>query len=103
MTFLKMDQLLLNHSDKNYEDDLAYVFNVCKDDIDPMQVRTEAFSMSTMFQGSNCTNFSVILERLESLHPTKHALIPNKSIMDKTAFLYHVSGFPLTYNNLTLR
>ena len=33
--------------------------------------------MSTMFQGSNCTNFSVIFERLESLHPTKHALIPN--------------------------
>ena len=76
MTFLKMDQLLLNHSDKNYEDDLAYVFNVCKDDIDPMQVRMEAFSMSTMFQGSNCTNCSVIRERLESLHPTKPALIP---------------------------
>ena len=77
MTFLKMDQLLLHHSDKNYEDNLAYVFNVYKDDIDPMQVRTEAFSMSTMFQGSNCANFSVILERLESLHSTKHALIPN--------------------------
>ena len=49
-----MDQLLLNiiHN-KNYEDELAYVFNVYKDDIDPMQVRTEAFSMSDMFQGSN--------------------------------------------------
>ena len=49
-----MDQLLLNiiHN-KNYEDELAYVFNVYKDDIDPMQVRTEAFSMSAMFQGSN--------------------------------------------------
>ena len=42
-----------------------------------MQVRTEAFSMSKMFQGSNCTNFSDILENLESLDPTKRALIPN--------------------------
>ena len=33
--------------------------------------------MSTMFQGSNCKNFSDILEHLESLHPTKCALIPN--------------------------
>ena len=33
--------------------------------------------MSTMFQGSNCTNFSDILEHLESLHPAKCALIPN--------------------------
>ena len=37
----------------------------------------QAFSMSTMFQGSNCKNFSDILEHLESLHPTKCALIPN--------------------------
>ena len=33
--------------------------------------------MSTMFQGSNCKNFSDILEHLESLHQTKCALIPN--------------------------
>ena len=33
--------------------------------------------MSTMFQGSNCTNFSDILEHLESLHPTKCTLRPN--------------------------
>ena len=33
--------------------------------------------MSTMFQGSNCKNFSDILEQLESLHQTKCALIPN--------------------------
>ena len=64
-----MEQLLLNIiHDKNYEDELAYVFNVYKDYIDAMQVRTEAFSMSSMFQGSNCTNFSGILEHLESLH-----------------------------------
>ena len=42
-----------------------------------MQVQTEAFSMSTMFQGSNCKNFSDILQHLESLHPTKCTLIPN--------------------------
>ena len=66
-----MEQLLLNIIlDNNYEDELAYVFNVYKDDIDPMQVQTEAFSMSTMFQGSNCKNFSDILEHLESLHQT---------------------------------
>ena len=53
------------------------MFNVYKDDIDPMQVQTEAFSMSTMFQGSNCKNFSDILQHLESLHPTKCTLIPN--------------------------
>ena len=48
--FLKMEQLLLNIIlDNNYEDELAYVFNVDKDDIDPMHVQTEAFSMSTMF------------------------------------------------------
>ena len=73
-----MKQLLLNIiHDKNYEEELAYVFNVYKDDIDPIQVRTEAFSMSTKFQGSNCGNFSDILEHLESLHPTKGVLIPN--------------------------
>ena len=79
--FLKMEQLLLNIIlDNNYEDELAYVFNVYKDDIDPMQVQMEAFSMSTMFQGSNCKIFSDILdilEHLESLHPTKCALMPN--------------------------
>ena len=76
--FLKMEQLLLNiFLGNNYEDELAYVFNVYKDDIDPMQVQTDAFLMSTMFQGNNCKNFSNILEHLESLHPTKCALIPN--------------------------
>ena len=73
-----MEQLLLNIIlDNNYEDELAYVFNVYKDDIDPMQVQTEAFSLSTVFQGSNYKNFSDILEQLESLHPIKCALIPN--------------------------
>ena len=58
--FLKMEELLLNIIlDNNYEDELAYVFNVYKDDIDPMQVQTEAFSMSTMFQGSNYKNFQI--------------------------------------------
>ena len=72
-----MEKLLLNIiHDKNYEDELAYMVNVYKDDIDPMQVPTEAFSMSIMFQGSNCTNFSDILEQLEPLHPIKRALIP---------------------------
>ena len=33
--------------------------------------------MSTMFQGSNYRNFLDILERLESLHPTKRILIKN--------------------------
>ena len=46
-----MEQLLLNIiHDKNYEDGLAYVVNLFKDDIDPMQVRTEAFSMSACFK-----------------------------------------------------
>ena len=73
-----MEQLLLNIiHDKNLEDELAYLFNVYKDDIDRMQVRTEVYSMSTMFQGSNYTHFSDKLEYLESLHPTKRALIPN--------------------------
>ena len=78
MAFLKMEQLLLNIIlNNNYKDELAYVFNVCKENIDPMQVQREAFSMSTMFQGSNCKLFSDILEHLESLHTTKCALIPN--------------------------
>ena len=77
-----MEQLLLNIiHDKNYEHELTYMFNVYRDDIDPMQVTTEAFSMSTMFQGSNCTNFSDILEHLESLYPIKRALIPNLLIV----------------------
>ena len=76
--FLKMEQLLLNIIlDNDYENGLAYLFNVYKDDIDPMQVETEALSMSTMFQGGDCKNVSDILEHLESLHPTKCALIPN--------------------------
>ena len=65
--FLKMEQLLLNIiHDKNYEDEIEYMFNVYEYDIDPMQGRTEVFPMSTMCQGSNCTNFSDILEHLES-------------------------------------
>ena len=67
--FLKMDQLLLNiilHN--NYENELVYMFNVYKDNIDAIQTLTEAFSMSTMFQGSNCKSFSDILEHLESLY-----------------------------------
>ena len=73
-----MEQLLLCIIlENNYEDELAYLFDLYKDDIDPMQVQTVAFSMSTMFQGSNCKNFSDILEHLESLHPTKCALIQN--------------------------
>ena len=56
--FLKMEQLLLNIIiNNNYEDELAYVFHVHENDIDPMQVQTKAFSKSTMFQGSNCKNF----------------------------------------------
>ena len=36
-----MEQLLLNIIlDNIYEDELAYAFNVYKDDIDPMQVQT---------------------------------------------------------------
>ena len=42
-----------------------------------MQVERKAFSMSTIFRGSNCKDFSDILEHLESLHPTKCALMPN--------------------------
>ena len=77
-----MEQLLLNIIlDNNYEDELAYAFNVYKDDIDPMQAQTEAFSMSTIFQGSNCKNFSDILGHLKSLHSTKCALIPNLTIL----------------------
>ena len=73
-----MEQLLLNIIlDNNYKDELAYAFNVYKYDIDPMQAQTEAFSMSTMFQGNNCKNFSDILGPLKSLHSTKCALIPN--------------------------
>ena len=53
------------------------MLTVYKDDTDPMHVQTEDFSMSTMFQRSNSKNFSDILEHLESLHPTKCALIPN--------------------------
>ena len=63
--------------ENSYEDGLAYVFNVYRDNIDTMQVQTEALSTSIMFQGSNCKKFSDILEHLESLHPTKCALIPN--------------------------
>ena len=72
-----MEQFPLNiiHS-KHYEDEPAYVFNVYKDDIDSMQNQTEACSMSAMFQGSSCTNFSDMLEHLESLLLTKRALIP---------------------------
>ena len=76
--YLKMEQLLLNIIlSNNYEDELAYVFNVYKGDIDPMQVQTEVFSMSTMFRESNCKEFSDIIEHVESLHPTKCAPTPN--------------------------
>ena len=65
-----MGQLLLNIiHDKNYENELAYVFNVHKDEIDPMRVLTEAFSMSSVFQGSSYTTFSDIIQHLESLNP----------------------------------
>ena len=72
-----MEQLLLNIILDNNYDELAYVFNVCKDDIDPTQLQMEAFSVSTIFQGSTCEHFLDILEHLESLHLNKCALIPN--------------------------
>ena len=73
-----MEQPLLNIIlNSNYEDELAHVFNVYKGDKDSMQVHTDAFSMSTMFQGSNCKKFSDILDDSESLNPTKCALIEN--------------------------
>ena len=52
------------------------MFNACKDDIDLMQVPTEAFSMSTMFQGSNCTNFRYT-RALEPLQPSKRSRMLN--------------------------
>ena len=73
-----MEQPLLNIIlNSNYEDELAHVFNVYKGDKDSMQVHTDVFSMSTMFQGSNCKKFSDILDHSESLNPTKCALIEN--------------------------
>ena len=46
MAFLKMEQLLLNIIlNNNYENELAYLFNVCKDNIDPMQVQMEALCL----------------------------------------------------------
>ena len=53
------------------------MFNVYKDDIDPMQLQTEAFSMPTIFQESNWKTVPDIIEQLQSLHPNKCALIPN--------------------------
>ena len=52
----------------------------------------QAFSMFTVFQGSNCKSFSDILEHLESLHPTKFALIPN---LLTTAHLILINQAPL--------
>ena len=44
MAFLKIEELLLNiNLHNNYEDELAYVLNVYKDDIDPMQDQTKPF------------------------------------------------------------
>ena len=76
--FLKMEQLLLKiiRSD-NYEDELTYVSKINKDDINPAQVRTEAFCMSAIFQGADCESFSEMLKHLELLNPTKFSLIPN--------------------------
>ena len=76
--FLKMEQLLLKiiHGD-NYEDELKYVSRVYKDDINPAQVQTEAFCLSTIFQDIDCENFSDVLKHLESLDKIKFALIPN--------------------------
>ena len=87
--------------DNNYEDELAYVFNVYKDDIDPIQAQTEAFSVSTMFQGSNCKNFSDILKHLEYLYTTKCALIPNllpivHLIIKPATSCTHERSFPVT-------
>ena len=36
-----------------------------------------AFSMSNMFHGRNRTHFADIFQHLESLHPTKHSLMPH--------------------------
>lgn len=78
VAFLKMEQLLLNIiSDNNYDNELEYVLNTYKDDIDPVQIRTEAFSVSTMFRETSCTNFSDVFEHIQSLPPTKLTLIPN--------------------------
>ena len=40
------------------------MFNIYKDNTDHMQIQQEVSSMSTMFDGSNCTSFSDILKHL---------------------------------------
>jgi hypothetical protein len=78
VAFLKMEQLLLNIINNNdYESELNYVLNIYKDDLDLVQIRTEAFSMTTMFKKTSCTYFAAILVHLRTLHQTKLALIPN--------------------------
>ena len=78
VAFLNLEQLLLNIiNESNYDSELEYVKNIYKDDIDTAQIKTEAFSMSTMFKETSCANFFDIFAHLQSLHPTKLKLIPN--------------------------
>ena len=56
----------------------------------------QAFSMSTMFQGSNCTKLSDILEHLESLNLTKCALIENRLT------IVHLRTTTKRFNNLSI-
>ena len=78
LAFLKMEQLLVNIiNGKNFETELDYIVKCYGDDIDQLQIRTEAYTLQTMFKDMPCTTFANMLEHIKSLHSSKRALIPN--------------------------
>lgn len=78
VAFLKMEQFLLNAiKGKNFDNELDDIIKVYGNDIDPFQIRTETYTLQTIFKGISCTTFADMLKHIKSLHSSKRALIPN--------------------------
>lgn len=78
LAFLKMEQFLLNAiSGKNFDAELDHIVKVYGDDIDSLQIRTEAYALQTMFKGASCATFGDMLKYVQSQHSSKRTLIPN--------------------------
>ena len=78
IAFLKMEQFLLNAiNGTNFNAELDYIIKVYGDDIDPLQIQTEVYTLKTIFKDTSCINFEDMLKHIKSLNSSTRALIPN--------------------------
>ena len=93
LSFLKMEQFLLNAiNGKDFDAELDYIVKTYGNDIDPIQIRTEAFTLRTMFKGASCATFVDMLKHIQSQHSSKRSLIPNVLTVFKLTIINPVTS-----------